>query len=119
MSCAILRPALQSRRRWNGEDVLFPFGSNILFRCANIPELVVAAEICEDLWVMDPPSISHAMAGATVIVNCSASNETTGKAGIPHRPDQGTVGQTALRLCVCQRGRGRIDPGSGISRGII
>lgn len=62
---------------WRGE--LVPFGGNILFRCANFPKLVVAAEVCEDVWVMDPPSISHAAAGATVIVNCSASDETTGK----------------------------------------
>ena len=39
----------------------------------------MAAEICEDVWVPDPPSIRHALAGATVIVNCSASDETTGK----------------------------------------
>lgn len=63
--------------KWRGEYV--PFGSRILFQCRNIPELTVAAEICEDVWVMDPPSITHAKAGATVIVNCSASDETTGK----------------------------------------
>lgn len=56
-----------------------PVGANILFRCSNMPELVVGAEICEDLWVPQPPSIQHAMNGATVIVNCSASNETVGK----------------------------------------
>lgn len=60
-------------------DGYVPFGSHILFCCRNMPELVAAAEICEDVWVMDPPSISHARAGATVIVNCSASDETTGK----------------------------------------
>ncbi len=56
-----------------------PFGMNLLFSCVNIEGLVVAAEICEDLWVPCPPSISHALAGATVIVNLSASDETTGK----------------------------------------
>ena len=55
------------------------FGCNILFRCANMRELVVAAEICEDVWVACPPSIGHALSGATLIVNCSASDETTGK----------------------------------------
>ncbi len=39
----------------------------------------MAAEICEDVWAPDPPSTRHAMAGATVIVNLSASDETTGK----------------------------------------
>ncbi len=56
-----------------------PFGTNQLFCCREMPELVVAAEVCEDLWVPNPPSIAHAMAGATVIVNLSASDETTAK----------------------------------------
>ena len=50
-----------------------------LFKCKEIPELVVACEICEDLWVPLPPSTYHAMAGATVICNPSASVETTTK----------------------------------------
>ncbi len=54
-------------------------GTDILFACDNIPELVVAAEICEDAWVPDDPGVRHAMAGATVIVNPSASDELTGK----------------------------------------
>lgn len=54
-------------------------GSRLLFRCENIEELVVCAEICEDVWVACPPSTYHAQAGATLIVNCSASDETTGK----------------------------------------
>ena len=60
-----------------GDEV--PMGSNLLFKCVNGPGLVIAGEICEDVWVPCPPSISHAMAGATVIVNCSASNEVVGK----------------------------------------
>ncbi|MGB8454916.1 MAG: NAD(+) synthase [Anaerocolumna sp.] len=56
-----------------------PFGTNILFLCANLPALTIGIEICEDLWVPLPPSVKHAMAGATVILNPSASNETTGK----------------------------------------
>lgn len=62
---------------FNGENV--PFGTNILFNCKNIENLIVAAEICEDLWVPAPPSIRHGMAGATIICNLSASNENTGK----------------------------------------
>ncbi len=60
-----------------GEKV--PMGSRLIFACAQIPELRVAAEVCEDLWVVSPPSIGHALAGATVIVNSSASVETVGK----------------------------------------
>lgn len=56
-----------------------PFGTNILFRCETIPGLVVGCEICEDLWVAEPPATSHALKGATVIANLSASNETVGK----------------------------------------
>ena len=62
---------------FNGEEV--PFGANLLFECADVNGLLVAAEICEDFWVPNPPSISHALAGATVIVNLSASDEKVGK----------------------------------------
>jgi len=63
----------------DGERDYIPFGTRLLFTCEEMPGLSVAAEICEDVWVPDPPSIHHALAGATVIVNCSASDETTGK----------------------------------------
>ncbi len=55
------------------------FGMNQLFRCEAMHELAVAAEICEDLWTPLPPSTHHALAGATVIVNLSASDAATGK----------------------------------------
>lgn len=55
------------------------FGSKVLFSARNIGNLVCACEICEDLWVPNPPSTSLAMAGATVIVNLSASDELVGK----------------------------------------
>ena len=61
----------------NGEK--YPFGSKLLFNSSTVPELSIAAEICEDLWVADPPSNSHAQAGATIICNLSASNETVNK----------------------------------------
>ena len=56
-----------------------PFGRKLLFCCEELEGLVVAAEICEDLWAPAPPSVRHALAGATVIVNLSASDETVGK----------------------------------------
>lgn len=56
-----------------------PFGTDILFQATQIPNFTFAIEICEDLWVPNPPSTRHAMAGANVIVNLSASDETTGK----------------------------------------
>lgn len=73
-----------------------PMGSRLLFRCADLPELTVGAEICEDVWVPCPPSTEHAMAGATVIVNCSASDETIGKA--EYRKSL-ILGQSARLVC--------------------
>ena len=57
-----------------------PFGSRLLFRCASMPEFTLGVELCEDLWAALPPSTHHALAGATVIANLSASDETVGKA---------------------------------------
>ena len=67
-----------TRVELNGEQI--PFGNKILFRESNHPDFTVAAELCEDLWVPAPPSVSHALAGANIIVNLSASDETAGKA---------------------------------------
>lgn len=55
------------------------FGTDILLRAQGMEGLTVGCEICEDIWAPDQPGISHAMAGATVLVNLSASNETIGK----------------------------------------
>ena len=61
-----------------GQDV--PFGTSILFSCRQMPSFVLGVELCEDLWSALPPSTFHALAGATVIANLSASDETVGKA---------------------------------------
>lgn len=61
-----------------GEQMV-PVNSKMLFCCEEMPSLRVAAELCEDLWVPAPPSISHCLAGATMVVNLSASDEITGK----------------------------------------
>lgn len=66
------------------EQILFDgkqvaFGPQILFECREMKELVVAAEICEDVWAPVPPSVPAAIQGATIIVNCSASDESVGK----------------------------------------
>ena len=57
-----------------------PFGTKLLFSCPQMSGMKVAVEICEDLWSALPPSTFHALAGATVIANLSASDETVGKA---------------------------------------
>jgi len=60
-----------------GQDA--PFGARLIFRVEEQPLLRFAVEICEDLWTPLPPSSSAALAGATVLVNLSASNVTVGK----------------------------------------
>ena len=73
-----------------------PFGTNILLTCTSMPDLVVAAEVCEDLWAPNPPSVEHALAGATLVVNLSASNAIVGKA--TYRRSLVT-GQSARLVC--------------------
>lgn len=75
-----------------GEDI--PFGTDILFTCDNVDGLVVGCEICEDVWAANTPSTRHALAGADVIVNLSASNDLVGKD--TYRKDLVTV--TSARL---------------------
>ena len=72
-------PGPQIVREITFEGKKIPFGPQILFQAEGMEELVVAAEICEDVWSPVPPSIQAALEGATVIVNCSASDETIGK----------------------------------------
>jgi NAD+ synthase (glutamine-hydrolysing) len=57
-----------------------PFGTGQLFAADDVEGLLIGVEICEDLWVPVPPSSFQALAGATVLVNLSASNEVIGKA---------------------------------------
>ena len=80
--------------QFGGEEI--PVGTNLLFSCENVADLCVAAEICEDLWVPDPPSVQHALAGASVICNLSASDEMVGKGS--YRRDL-VAGQSARLVC--------------------
>ena len=77
-----------------GQDTLFAGGEPLVFQCADMPEFTLGVEICEDLWVANPPSTRLAQAGATVIVNLSASDEIIGKAS--YRRD--LVRQQSARL---------------------
>ena len=80
--------------QFDGEEV--PVGTNLLFSCESMADLCVATEICEDLWVPNPPSVHHALAGASVICNLSASDEMVGKGG--YRRDL-VAGQSARLVC--------------------
>jgi NAD+ synthase (glutamine-hydrolysing) len=70
---------------------LIPFGIDLLFQ---VGDVTVGIEICEDLWVVDPPSRSLAQAGAEIICNLSSSTEIIGKGAIR----RALVAQTAERL---------------------
>ena len=77
-----------------GQETLI--GTRLLFACKQMPSFVLGVEICEDLWAPVPPSCAHALAGATVIANLSASDETIGKAA--YRREL-VAGQSARLLC--------------------
>lgn len=77
-----------------GQEIDIPLGTDQVFRCREIPELVIASEICEDLWTPCPPSGRHCLHGATLIANLSASDEVTGKNA--YRKD--LVAMTSARL---------------------
>jgi NAD+ synthase (glutamine-hydrolysing) len=70
-----------------------PFGNDLLYAAEDLPDFVVHAEICEDIWVPVPPSSQAALAGATILANLSASNITIGKA------------ETRRLLCASQSAR--------------
>ena len=56
-----------------------PFGNKLVFRCANMPDLALGFEVCEDMWAPCAPAVDLTAAGATVIGNLSASNDIIGK----------------------------------------
>lgn len=66
-----------------GEEV--PFGPGLMFALDGLPLLRFHVEICEDVWVPVPPSSFAALAGATVLVNLSASNVVVGKSCYRHQ----------------------------------
>ncbi len=72
------RESGESDVRLTGETV--PFGIDLLFQVAEEPGVTLAVEICEDLWAPIPPSSVHAVAGATVLLNSSASPVLVAKA---------------------------------------
>ena len=78
----------------NGDVV--SVSTDLIFVCKEMPKLTIGVELCEDLWAPNPPSIRHALAGANVIVNLSASDEITGKA---HYRRELVDGQSARLVC--------------------
>ena len=86
-----------------GQQVLF--GTSLLFRCRQMPSFVLGVELCEDLWVPQPPSGALALQGANLIANLSASDEYVSKAA--YRRDL-VAGQSAR--CVA----GYVYAGAGV-----
>jgi NAD+ synthase (glutamine-hydrolysing) len=80
------RNTLLARPHWPGadEDGDVPFGVDLMFRAADLPDLAIHVEVCEDMWVPVPPSAKAALAGATVLLNLSASPITVGRAEDRH-----------------------------------
>ncbi len=98
----ILHREMKKCLGWRVKGRGFPSEASCSLPARRYGGFTVAAEICEDLWVPMPPSIGHALAGATVIVNLSASDETTGKRHLPEKSGQRTVCPTGLRLYLRQ-----------------
>ena len=78
------RESRESEIRLGGEPR--PFGIDLLFQVPDEPGVTLAVEICEDLWAPVPPSSFHAVAGATVLLNPSASPDLVAKAEVQVNP---------------------------------
>ena len=87
-----------------GQDV--SMNCNGLYACEELPELVIGVEICEDLWAPNPPSVALAQAGATIILNLSASNETVGKAAYRRSLVTGQSGRLVCGYVYADAGEG-------------
>ena len=93
-----------------------PFGADILFAASDLPGFAVHVEICEDLWVPIPPSTYGALAGATVLVNLSASNITVGKADYRRKLCMAQSARCIAALHLHRRRPGRVDDRPGLGR---
>ncbi len=97
-------PCENSHIRLCGEDV--PFGTGMIFQCAEVPDFSFAVEICEDLWVPESPSVRHALAGARIVANLSASDETIGKADYRRSLVTGQAARLVCAYVYANAGRG-------------
>ena len=80
------RGTMLIRAHWPGadEDGDVPFGPDLIFRAADLTDLTIHVEVCEDMWVPIPPSARAALAGAHVLLNLSASPITVARAEDRH-----------------------------------
>lgn len=89
-------PALPHEEYVDYGDFRVPMGRKLIFTCNQLPDFRLACEVCEDLWVPNPPSVEHTINGATVIANISASDEFAGKKEYRRRLVEG---QSARLVC--------------------
>lgn len=78
----------------------------VIFRCSEMPEFSFGIEICEDLWVCEPPSVRLAMGGAHIILNLSASNEMIGKSDYRRSLVTGQSGRLICSYIYASAGEG-------------
>lgn len=94
----------------NGEINLLgqcvPFGTKLLFQCRALADFCFGVEICEDLWAPDPPGVGHALSGATLLLNLSASDETAGKADYRRALASGQSGRLVCAYVYADAGPG-------------
>lgn len=81
-----------------------PFGTDIIFTDSACPEFRFAVEVCEDVWVSDSPSVRHAYAGANMVLNVSASNETIVKQDYRRKMIEMQSGMTGTAYVYCSCG---------------
>ncbi len=83
-----------------------PFGTRLLFQAEDQPLFSFFVEICEDLWTPIPPSSQAALAGATVLINLSASNITVGKDEYRRQLVSNQSGRCVAAYLYCAAGYG-------------
>lgn len=88
----------------NGKEI--PFGSDLLFCCEQKDTFKFGIEICEDLWVACPPSVMLTGAGATIMLNLSASDEVIGKADYRRTLVNSQSAKTLCGYVYCDAGDG-------------
>ena len=83
-----------------------PFGTDLIFAARNVPTFVFGLEICEDFWAPQPPGAKAALAGATIVLNLSASNITIGKSDERHALTKASSGRGVCAYAYSASGYG-------------
>ncbi|RPF70674.1 NAD(+) synthase [Aurantiacibacter spongiae] len=88
----------------NGAEI--PFGTDLLFSASNLPGFVFGIEICEDFWSPIQPGTMAALAGATILLNLSASNITIGKSDERHLLSRASSSRSVCAYAYSASGHG-------------